>query len=361
MKQFSLTEIASFVEDALSLLPADTYWVRAEIASLSSRGGHGYFELVEKGETGMPAAKMRATCWSNIYPMLQAYFEQETGQRLQVGMQVLLEVSIQFHALYGLSLNIQNIDPRFTVGDLARQRQLTIQRLQEEGVMDMQQQLSLPTLVRRLAVISASEAAGYGDFVAQLRESGFAIETTLFPAIMQGDKAEASILSAMKQVMRESDEWDAVIIIRGGGATTDLGCFDSYTLAAACAQFPLPVLTGIGHTRDVSIVDMVAHQALKTPTAVAAFLIQRFVSEQEHVRMLRQRLQQTADKQILIRKHTIEMLRQRLAMCSPERIYRMGYSLLMVDGQVVHSAASLQPGQHIQTHLMDGVVHSVVE
>ena len=361
MKNYSLSELAALIEDALSPLSNNTFWVRAEIASMTTRNGHAYFELAEKSDSGMQAAKMRATCWANLYPMLSAFFAEETGQTLQAGMQVLVETEVSFHAVYGLSLNIRNIDPQFTLGDIARQKQETIRRLQKEGVFDMQQSLSLPLLTRRIAVISAQHAAGYDDFLQHIRQSGYNISATLFPAVMQGERAEQSILDALNDIIQHEQDFDAVVIIRGGGAVTDLGCFDSYLLAAACAQFPLPVITGIGHTRDVSVLDMVAHTPLKTPTAVADFLISRFDRLIENIESLRRRLQQCAEKQILIKRHRIEMLRQRLAACSPERIFNMGYSLTMANGHVVRSIADIRHGQTITTHLKDGTVISIAK
>ncbi|MCQ2346304.1 MAG: exodeoxyribonuclease VII large subunit [Paludibacteraceae bacterium] len=349
------------MEATLTEALPDTYWVQAEVASLSEKSGHGYFDLVEKGKNGMLAAKMRATCWSNIFPMLSTYFTQETGCSLQAGMQILVEVEVQYHSVYGLSLNIVNIDPRFTIGDLARQRQQTIQQLISDGVMGMQSELRLPTLCQRIAVISAETAAGYGDFCDQLVHSGYRFIPTLFPAVMQGDKAEQSILQALNAIAKQDDAFDTVVIIRGGGATTDLSCFDSYTLCATCAQFPLPILTGIGHTRDVSVLDMVAHQALKTPTAVAAFLIDKSAAESERVQLLRNRLRQTAERQILIRRHRIEMLQQRIALSSPERIYKMGYSLTTLNGKVVRCTNDIAQGQLLTTHLIDGEVQSIVQ
>ena len=354
MTSYSLSQLSGFISQSLAMLSAQTFWVRAEIASLTSRNGHGYFELVEKLPNGQLAAKMRATCWSNLFPMLRAYFEQETGQRLQVGMQVLLEVAIAYHPVYSLSLNIQSIDPTFTLGELARQRQETLRRLQQEGLMDKQQALTLPTLPIRLAVISSAEAAGYGDFIDQLQQSGFAFHAQLFHAIVQGDRAEKSIIEALHRIISDEQFYDAIILIRGGGATTDLGCFDSYALAAACANSPIPILTGIGHTKDVSVVDQVVFLPLKTPTAVAAFLVERLQSQQERLTRLRQRLAKTAEMQILIRRHRIDMLRQRLAACSPLRIYQMGYSLTTYQGKPLRSIKDLPKGQVFETHLSDG-------
>ena len=210
------------VEDAIRDCMPETYLVQAEIASLSEKGGHLYLDLVEKADRSLLSARMRATCWQARQAMLRAYFQQETGMPLQAGLQILIEVEVQYHPVYGLSLNILNIDPRYTLGDLARQRQETIRQLTEEGVMDMQRALSLPTLVRRLAVISASEAAGYGDFCHQLEESPYRFSTTLFAATMQGERAEQSIIAALESIYRQVEDFDAVVIIRGGGATTDL-------------------------------------------------------------------------------------------------------------------------------------------
>ena len=361
MRQYSLSELCAVLEDLIACETEPSYWVRAEIASISEKGGHCYLDLVEKSEMGLLAAKLRATCWANVYNLLRPYFEQETGSRLQPGMQVLVEVEMSFHAVYGLSANITNIDPKYTVGDLARQRQETINRLQQEGVMELNKALALPTIVRHLAVVSAESAAGYGDFCHQLTESGYRFETTLFAAVMQGENAAKSITGALNAIAAQEEDFDAVVIIRGGGATTDLSCFDNYDLCNHCAQFPLPIITGIGHTRDVSVLDMVAFQALKTPTAVAQFFIGGREREVLRIKELRYRLKQTAERQILIRRHKLEMLAQTIKMLSPERIYRMGYSLATVNGQPVRSTADLQRGDVLTTHLQDGQVQSVVQ
>lgn len=362
MTSYTLSELCSHIASVLHAEFDTSYWVRAEIASISSKGGHGYLELIEKADGAItPTARMRATCWANIYTMLSAYFEQETGSRLQVGMQVLVEVEVNFHAAYGLSLNIINIDPRFTVGDLARQRAETIRRLTEEGVIEMQRTLRLPTLVSRIAVISAESAAGYGDFCRQLAEGGYRITTTLYPAIMQGENAERSILAALDAIAAVEEEYDAVAIIRGGGSTTDLTCFDSYILCSAAAQFPLPILTGIGHTRDVSVLDMVAHLTLKTPTAVAAFLIDRMVGHEQRLIELRHRLFRTAERQVLIRRHALDIYRQRITACNPERIYARGYSLLTHNGHIIRSTADVAAGDTLTTHLADGTITSLAQ
>lgn len=359
MKTYKLSEVCGFVGDAIAA-ETETYWVQAEIASVSVRGGHCYLDLVEKSMRGIEA-KVRATIWANIYALLQPYFRKETGSDLQPGMQVLVEATVDFHAVYGLSLNITDIDPTYTIGDLAKQRQETIARLMAEGVMDMNKSLSMPTIVRRIAVVSSRMAAGYGDFLHQLEEGGYRFETTLFPATMQGEHAAASIIAALDAIAAQEEEWDAVVIIRGGGATTDLTCFDDYNLSNHCAQFPLPVITGIGHTKDVSVLDLVAFAPLKTPTAVAQYFVDGRIAQAQRLRDLEQRLRRVAENIILRRRHTIEMLTQRLAMCSPERIYRMGYSLVTSGGKVVRSAADLQPGETITTHFIDGEKQAVIQ
>ncbi len=370
----TLSQLCAEIEEVLNESLQPTYWVQAEISSLSHKGGHLYMELVESGgpATGRTfgmsnlAAKVRATCWAGTNELLMAYFESETGQQLQVGMNILVEAEVQFHAVYGLSLSIVNIDPGFTVGELARQRQQTIAQLEADGLMEAQQLLTLPTLTRRIAVISSPTAAGYGDFCHQLEQSGYRFETTLFGATMQGEGAERSILAALEEIaivnrkLSNRKSFDAVAIIRGGGATTDLGCFDQYKLCAVCAQFELPVITGIGHTRDVSVLDMVAHEALKTPTAVAERLIHRMDAQLARVEQLTQRLARTAERQILLRRHRVEILEQRLNACNPERIYRMGYSLMTKNGKIVRSANELAEGDRIETHLADGTVQSTI-
>ena len=384
MKQYSLSELCAEIQEVVENDLLERYWVRAEIASLSARG-HCYIELVEKAENNTLAAKVRATCWNNVYSLLSAYFIQETGQALRVGMQVLVEVSVTFHPVYGLSLNIWNIDPTYTQGDLAKQRQATIQRLTEDGVMELQQSLEIPTLVRKVAVISAADAAGYGDFCDQLKNNrfGFRFELSLFAATMQGDHAPRSIIQALGKIASEEEKWDIVVIIRGGGATTDLGCFDDYELASHCAQFPLPILSGIGHTRDMSIVDMVTHTSVKTPTAAAEWLIERVAEQVERVNQLEVRLQRatqyavvqennklqaylqrmsySAQRLIMQEQNKLQMWGKTIELHSPERIFKMGYSLTTLNGKPVMKKEDVKDGDVLKTYVQDGVVESVVK
>ena len=384
MKQYTLSELCQAIEQVLQFELGDTYWVRAEIASLTERG-HCYMELVEKAKNNTVAAKVRATCWQQVYHLLSAYFATETGQTLSVGMQVLLQVEVSFHSVYGLSLNVVGIDPTFTLGDLARQRQLTIQRLQEDGVMDLQRALTIPSLPRRIAVISAADAAGYGDFCHQLlsNNSGFLFRTQLFPAVMQGDQSPASIIAALEQIAYQVEQYDVVVIVRGGGATTDLRNFDDYSLAFHCANFPLPIIAGIGHTRDVSVVDMVVHTSVKTPTAAAEWLITAMQEQADRLAELQLRLQRIAQHAIRKQQNQLDNLwqslrfatqrrlhRQRaqlelwaktIALHSPERIYRMGYTLTTVNGKIVRSIHDVQAGEQLLTHTADGVIQSEVK
>lgn len=384
MKQYSLSELCDCIDDALTTELNSTYWVRAEIASLSVRG-HCYMEVVEKANNHSIAAKMRATCWQHTYNLLAPYFEAETGQALSVGMQVLLEVEVSFHAVYGMSLNIVGIDPRFTIGDLAKQRQATIQQLKNDGVMDMQRNLPLPSLLKRIAVISSNDAAGYGDFCHQLENNnnGLHFHVQLFPALMQGEQSPASIIQSLQQIADDMNSWDLVVIVRGGGATTDLRNFDNYELASHCAQFPLPIIAGIGHTRDISIVDMVVHTSVKTPTAAAEWIVGRMVMQAERINELNERLKNAVKQSIFRQQQRLGNLLQSLRFItqqrfykqrtqldvwqktiqihSPERIYRMGYSLTTMNGKVVKSIHDVKKGQYIQTHTADGTIESIVD
>ena len=280
MTPIGLYQLNTLVKQALKNRFPDTFLVVAEIADVKeNRSGHCYLELVEKREgDDAVIATARATIWAFTYRMLKPYFETTTGKSLQRGIKVLVSVEIVFHELYGYSLNVKNIDPTFTVGDLERKRKEIIDRLTQEGVIDMNRELELPMLPKTIAVISSPTAAGYGDFVDQLHRNvyGYAFHTKLFPAVMQGEKTTESIIAALERIYEYESLFDVVVIIRGGGSQTDLGSFDSYDLAANVAQFPIPVLAGIGHERDETIVDRVAYRSVKTPTAAAAFLIERF-------------------------------------------------------------------------------------
>lgn len=275
----SLFELNALVRKSVKLCLPDEYWVQAELSDVRTNySGHCYLEFVQKDPRGNAlVAKARGMIWSNIYGMLKPYFERETGQTFTSGIKVLVKVTVDFHELYGYSLTVVDIDPAYTLGDMARRRKEIIRRLEEEGVLTLNKELEMPLLPQRVAVISSATAAGYGDFCNQLlnNSDGLVFYPHLFAAVMQGDKVEASVIAALNAIYKEVDRWDVVVIIRGGGATSDLSGFDTYDLAANCAQFPLPIITGIGHERDDTVIDMVSHTRVKTPTAAAEFLINR--------------------------------------------------------------------------------------
>lgn len=277
VNHLSLHELNSLVRDVISMSLPDSYWVEAELSEArEGYGGHCYMELIEKDEhSNTPIAKAHASCWRTRWMLLKPQFERVTGQRIHAGMKVLLKVHAQFHENYGFSWIVDDIDPTYTMGDMARKRMEIIQTLKEEGVFDLQKELKLPMFCQRIAVISSATAAGYGDFCNQLADNGYGLQftTALFAATMQGEGVEQSVISALNRINEEWENWDCVVIIRGGGATSDLSGFDTLALAENVANFPLPIITGIGHERDESVLDMISFQRVKTPTAAAAFLV----------------------------------------------------------------------------------------
>ena len=407
-KSLSLSELNGCVRDAIQQALPETYWLRAETSDVRrNRNGHCYLEFIEKNAiTDSIIAKARGVIWSNVYEMLSQYFEKETGQQFTTGLNVLVRVSIEFHELYGYSLTVVDIDPSFTLGEIARNRQIVINRLEQEGVLTLNKELVLPEITNRIAVISSPTAAGYEDFMHQLNKNrpGFKFYTKLFPAIMQGDRSEASIIVALERIFVNSEHFDAVAIIRGGGASADLNCFDSYLLANNIAQFPLPVISGIGHERDVTVTDIVSHTRAKTPTAVAEFIIEhmsvtatelidlqdRIISVSESViskeksdlllaskevvhgaKMLLQREFAAVDKYSSTMKHQIkqslqshyhhlENREQYIKMASPDNILKRGYTLTLKDGVFVTSIDDLKVGDKIETRFKDGSSESEI-
>ena len=277
-KHLSLYELNSIVRDIISMSLPDSYWVEAELSEArEGYGGHCYMELIQKEErTNTPVAKAHASCWRNRWMLIKPHFERVTGQRIHAGMKVLLKVHAQFHENYGFSWIVDDIDPNYTMGDMARKRMEIIQTLKEEGVFDLQKELALPMFCQRIAVISSASAAGYGDFCNQLADNAYGLnfKTNLFAATMQGEGVEQSVIAALDRINAEYEDWDCVVIIRGGGATSDLSGFDTLALAENVANFPLPIITGIGHDRDESVLDMISFRRVKTPTAAAAFLVE---------------------------------------------------------------------------------------
>lgn len=295
-KHFSLRELQLAVRERLAEAFPLPVWVAAEISEMKvNYSGHCYLELVEKGgANGVPAAKASAVIWRSHYGPIASYFASKTGEQLAVGMKVLVRVTISYHELYGLSFQIQDIDPTYTVGDWEQQRQQTIARLREERVWDMNRELDVPRVPQRVAVVSSANAAGFQDFCKEIARSAYRVELTLFDAFMQGHGAEDSIIEALERVADRVEEFDVVALIRGGGSQSDLACFNSYRLCAHVAQFPLPIVTGIGHDKDESVADMVAARRLKTPTAVAAWVVEQMTEFDGRLEALRQAVERYA-------------------------------------------------------------------
>lgn len=304
-KRLTLYELNHLVKDVLESEMPDEYWVEAELSECRESKGHCYMELIQKDErSATPIAKASAKCWVSKWMLIRPYFERTTGQRLHAGMKVLLKVYPQFHEAYGFSWIVTDIDPTYTLGDMARKRQEIIRQLKEEGVFDLQKELQLPLFCQNIAVISSETAAGYGDFCNQLTDNpyGFLFHTQLFPAIMQGDGVEQSVINALEEIFdiqsSLSDMFDCVVIIRGGGATSDMSGFDTLALAENVANFPIPIITGIGHERDESILDMVSYLRVKTPTAAAAFLIEHLKEVRDSIEDLQNRMIHCAQQKL---------------------------------------------------------------
>ena len=404
-KRFSLLELNLLVREAIEdALPIE-YWVEAELSECRESRGHCYMELIQKDEqTATPIAKASAKCWANKWLTIRPYFERTTGQQLHAGMKILLQVYPQFHEAYGFSWIVTDIDPTYTLGDMARKRQEIIQKLKAEGVFDLQKELQLPVFCQHIAVISSQTAAGYGDFCKQLADNpyGFKFKTQLFPAIMQGEGVEQSIISALEQIY--DMPFDCVVIIRGGGATSDMSGFDTLALAENVANFPIPIITGIGHERDESVLDMVSHTRVKTPTAAAALLIDHLkgvletiegaqsvishyaqqklsainyqlstISEaiprlfsivkarqEAKIDALYTRLPMLIERRLTSESHRLQLIDEKLKALDPTLLLARGYSITLYNGKAVKDASQLPPGTEIETRLAKGTVHSTV-
>ena len=407
MEALSLYDLNALVRRSLEQCLPDEYWVQAELSDVRTNStGHCYLEFIQKdSRSNNLIAKARGTIWANVYRLLKPYFEESTGQAFVSGIKVLVQVTVSFHELYGYSLTVQDIDPTYTLGDMARRRREILKQLEEEGVLTLNKELEMPVLPQRIAVVSSPTAAGYGDFCHQLKNNsrGFFFHTELFPALMQGDRVEESVLSALDAILNRQEDFDAVVI-RGGGATSDLSGFDTYLLAAACAQFPLPIITGIGHERDDTVLDSVAHTRVKTPTAAAEYLIncmdlvadelEVLISQlhesvrsrltEEHRKLISYRnripsavVRRVSDAKLALlttrkdislavqtslsrQRHRLELLQQRLADASPEKMLARGYSITLKDGKVVKNAAMLNEEDEIITRFYRGEVASVI-
>ncbi|MDO4754843.1 MAG: exodeoxyribonuclease VII large subunit [Parabacteroides sp.] len=343
---YSLLELNNRVRKAVVNAFPDTCWIRAEMSDVrtNASSGHCYLEFIEKHPvTGQLVARARGSIWAKTFRMVKPYFELETGQLFTSGLKVLVKVSVEFHELYGYSLTVLDIDPAYTLGDLVRKRQEIIRQLKEEGVFSLNKELPFPTLPKRIAVITSPTAAGYEDFMNQLanNKAGYPFYVRLFPALMQGERTEESVIAALDHVYQHVDHFDVVVIIRGGGATSDLSSFDSYLLAANCAQFPLPVITGIGHERDDTVLDMVAHTRMKTPTAVAEFLISQMDRAADELNTLQQFVSQFATDELVKQQAFLQLLGSRLPVLALNQIERNRSLLQRVGNQLPVWAATL--------------------
>ena len=417
-QHLTLYDLNRLVREVIECEMPDEYWVEAELSECRESRGHCYMELIQKDEqTATPVAKASAKCWASKWSVVRPYFERTTGQQLRAGMKVLLKVYPQFHEAYGFSWIVSDIDPTYTLGDMARKRQEIIRQLKEEGVFDLQHELKLPLFCQRIAVISSETAAGYGDFCHQLANNpyGFRFEPHLFPAIMQGEGVEQSIIAALNQIFLMGTEngelrterydypaaessrpetnhtsqfsvlnsqFDCVVIIRGGGATSDMSGFDTLALAENVANFPIPIITGIGHERDESILDMVSHTRVKTPTAAAAFLIAHLkevldvISDTEH-RMANSVLSRMEKEQLKIsrftetipllvqrrlthERHRLELIEEKVKNLDPMLLLSRGYSITLFNGKAVRRADQLKEGDEIETRLEKGTIKSII-
>ena len=441
-KFLSLLELNQLVREVIECEMPDDYWVEAELSECRESKGHCYMELVQYDEgtavgyTTMPQqsparsvhiATASDKCWDTKWMLIRPYFERTTGQQLHAGMKVLLKVHAQFHEAYGFSWIVTDIDPTYTLGDMARKRQEIIRQRKAEGIFDLQRELHLPIFCQRIAVISSETAAGYGDFFNQLADNpyGFRFETRLFPATMQGEGVEQSVINALESIY--NGQFDCVVIIRGGGATSDMSGFDTLALAENVANFPIPIITGIGHDRDESILDMVSHTRVKTPTAAAAFLIdhlktvmdilndsqeqivrlaqqkltyyksqfatiaevlprlfsnvkvrqearldalnnsiahhaqQKILNSQLSIVNLENRLPILLDRRLMAEKHRLQLIEEKAKSLDPTLLLSRGYSITLKDGHVIRDAAVLRSGDEIETRLANGTIHSTVK
>ena len=435
-KRITLYELNRLVQEVSECEMPKEYWVEAELSECRESHGHCFMSLVQYGDSrdirprmsanATPIAKADARCWASKWMLIRPYFERTTGQQLRAGMKVLLKVFAQFHEAYGFSWIVTDIDPTYTMGDMARKRQEIIRQLKEEGVFDLQKELHLPLFCQNIAIISSETAAGYGDFCKQLADNpyGFKFSTQLFPAIMQGEDVESSIISALENIYNLP--FDCVVIIRGGGATSDMSGFDTLILAENVANFPIPIITGIGHDRDESILDMVSHTRVKTPTAAAAFLIdhlkgvldtiegvqnlithyaqqklstlktqlttisellpklfsavkirqdaridsfnnrllsavqQRVIIQMANIANTESRIPILLERKLTSERHLIELIEEKAKALDPTLLLQRGYSITLHQGKAVKDAKTLVPGDEMETRLAKGIIHSKV-
>jgi exodeoxyribonuclease VII large subunit len=408
MDFLTLSQLNTYVGREIKTAFPATYWVMAETSDVRINNRHCYLELIEKNPSGNNLiAKARAYIWANTFELLKLHFEQTTGQLFNTGLKVLVNVSVDFHPLYGYGLNICDIDPNYTLGDLQARRQAIFRQLEADGILNLNKELTISYLPQRIAIISSATAAGYEDFCRHLADNrqGFVFYTHLFPALMQGEQTGPSIISALDKIFEYQDLFDLVVIIRGGGATSDLSAFDSYDLAANCAQFPLPVITGIGHERDDTVLDFIAYHRAKTPTAVAGYLIEqmeksasalfdcqasirqnaltvlesyyeklKFLTtyiplyvrnllegKQSLVEFLLLKIRNSSIRLILTKESQLKEKDSFFRLSSPSYILAKGYSITLKKGKAVKSAKELKQGDVIETVLAEGKVESIVD
>ena len=405
-RHITLRELQRTVREALEERFELPVWVSAEIAEIKvNHSGHCYLELVEKGgANGVPTAQARAMIWSSNYPRIAARFRAETGQPLNAGLRILAKALVTYHELYGFALQITDVDPAYTLGDMERQRQETIRQLQEEGVWEMNRQLAAPAGMQRIAVVSSAHAAGYRDFCKEIAASPYHFRLTLFNAFVQGAEAENSIVEALGRIAERQEEFDAVAILRGGGSASDLNCFNAYRLCAHIAQFPLPVVTGIGHDKDTSVADLVAFAALKTPTAVAGWFAERLgridgdldraalrLAEITRGHTLAARLElekrlgdlrrlcserlahekarldrltpcpaDLARAWLAQRRLRLDSAAEIVAAHTPERLLKLGFAMLRSGGRTIGSATQIDAGDEVEIRLSDGTLTATV-
>ena len=407
-EKLSLTELQQIIKDSLYMALPDFYWVIAEISEIKENyTGHCYLELIEKQPDEKNAtARVKAIIWNNRYRFLSSFFKDATGESLKNGMKVLIKVKIEYHELYGLSLLISDIDPSFTIGEMAMKRQLIIRKLEEDGVISMNRELEFPLLPQRVAVISSEGAAGYRDFISHLKGNSFkyVFYTALFDTVMQGTETEKSVIASLEKISGKQELFDVVAIIRGGGSQSDLSWFDNYNIAFYVTQFPIPVITGIGHEKDMSVTDMVANQALKTPTAVADYLVEQTAETETVLNKMtqgvdeitrsvihknRSLLESFRNKMISgagrvntasmmnIERHRADLLKgasnllekvrtrmnvmeNTLAILDPENVMQRGYSITTLNGRLIKKASEAKIDDTIETMFSDGKIKSKV-
>lgn len=381
MEPITLQQLNQMVASVINETFAEAVWITAELSDVRvANNGHCYMQLVEKDpKRGTMLAFANAHIWNNRWWLIRDTFQQQTGQAFQSGLKVMLQVQVTMHEAYGYSLNILDVDPTYTLGEMARRRMEILKQLQADGVIDMNRELLFPALPQRIAIVSAEGAAGYGDFCHQLHDNewGLCFYTHLFPAAMQGNQTESSVISALERIALYQDLFDVVVIIRGGGATADLASFDSYEMALNVANFPIPVITGIGHDRDQTVLDRVAHTSVKTPTAAAALLIDILSQQLSHLhRMLNQvrgthislgqqlnrltlmgeRIKMLTTQRLQNDQQKMSYIEKTILMAQPDNLLKRGFSITRLNGHAVRSASEVPQGAELQIQTADGII-----